>query len=158
MLSATIAVYLRAFEDVVVVLRPEDTALARDLKAEFPRLGIVESPDAASGMGHSLAAGIHALDGWSYVFVGLGDMPFVEEHTLRALRERIEVADVPAIVQPTFERTPGHPVGFHAAYFKELGRLRGDAGARAVLARHPDRLIRVETADQGVVRDLDHPE
>ena len=47
----------------------------------------------------------------------------------------------------------GHPVGFAAELFSELVMLKGDEGARRLLARYPT--AAVELDDPGVLLDID---
>jgi molybdenum cofactor cytidylyltransferase len=153
LLDASVALYAAAFERLVVVLRPED-----DLLAAVPAaVRVVRCADAHLGMGHSLACGARAAEGWSQVFVALADMPWVRAETLRALQATLAEAPADAIVQPVYQGKPGHPVGFGATHLPALTRMSGDAGARELLATAGDRLVRVPVDDPGVLQDLDTP-
>ncbi|HEX7690708.1 MAG TPA: nucleotidyltransferase family protein [Burkholderiaceae bacterium] len=102
------------------------------------------------GMGDSIAAGvsIHAsAGGW---LVLPGDMPFVQPATLRAVAEALDQQPI-AYAQHHGRR--GHPVGFAAELFSELVVLKGDEGARRLLARYPT--APVELDDAGVLFDID---
>lgn len=175
LLAATLARYRQAFDELIVVLRPEDAGRAAELERES-RTGEDASPltvvycrDAADGMGHSLAAGARAVAEDHSLFVGLGDMPFVRVDTLRELRNRLSAAvnggDRRCIVQPvhadaTAPSPPraGHPVGFGPALLDELRRCRGDAGARHLLREPGRRILRPALDDPGLVRDVDAPD
>lgn len=160
MLCATAELYARAFAETVVVVRPEDEGLRTRLADESGVRSVI-AEDAAGGMGCSLAAGIRAVSGWSYAFIGLGDMPFVSPGTLSRLRETMEQLLARdrdhAILQPWHDDRPGHPVGFAAAHFGALAALTGDEGARRVLRDVPDDVVRLEVDDPGVLQDLDEP-
>ena len=52
----------------------------------------------------------------------------------------------------------GHPVGFGAAYRKELLNLQGDTGARGLLVRDQARLVQIGTDHPGIFADIDTPE
>jgi CTP:molybdopterin cytidylyltransferase MocA len=52
--------------------------------------------------------------------------------------------------------TVGVPAIFPRSRFTELGELRGDVGARRLLQRHPDRLVRVPMDSAAL--DIDTPE
>lgn len=156
MLLGTLAVYVMAFERVAVVLRPEDDMTA-DVRARFPAVLCISAPLAHLGMGNSLAAGTTAVSAWPYLFVGLADMPFILPQTLIRLRDTLEEASQPTILQPLYEGTPGHPVGFHQVFFSELQALTGDQGARRLIEGHRGALLQVETKDPGVIKDIDTP-
>jgi len=177
LLAATLAAYRRAFNEVIVVLRPEDAGRVEQLDRDSAEgdgaapLTVVFCADAAHGMGHSLAAGARAVGDGRSVFVGLGDMPFLQPKTLRALIDTLSAAvrtgDQRCIVQPhcssgasTGEQTPrgGHPVGFGPGLLAELRHCRGDRGARQLLEEAGPHLLRPTFDDAGLLRDVDVPD
>jgi len=102
------------------------------------------------GMGDSIAAGVsqHAsATGW---LVLPADMPLVQPATLRAVADALDQQPI-AFAQHRGRR--GHPVGFAAELFSELVMLKGDEGARRLLARYPT--AAVELDDPGVLFDID---
>jgi len=102
------------------------------------------------GMGDSIAAGvsIHAsATGW---LVLPADMPLVRPGSLRAVADALDQQPI-AFAQHRGRR--GHPVGFGAELFSELVMLKGDEGARRLLARYPT--AAVELDDPGVLFDID---
>lgn len=143
-----------AFADVRVVLRAgergEDFGLPGDCR-------IVASPEAAAGMGHSLAAGAGSLrDSQAQaVAILLGDMPWIEPATLCRLAD---AASASTIVLPRHAGQYGHPVIFGRDFWPALARLRGDEGARAVVRAHQGCWTVVEVADAGVWLDVDTPQ
>ena len=151
MLARTAARYAEVFPNVLVVVAPGDDDAAALVR---PRCDVVVAEDAREGMGRSLAAGVAAARGHAHVFVGLADMPFVEATTLRRLRS---LAGPGRIVRPMFRSRPGHPVGFAEDHFEALSRLRGDEGAREVVAANPRALVTLWTDDPGVTHDIDQP-
>ena len=111
---------------------------------------IVPQELAALGMGHSIAAGVAACadaPGWLLL---PGDMPMVKPATLLAVAAALEHHPV-AYAQ--YQGRRGHPVGFAAELYSELMMLRGDEGARRIVARYP--AIGVDVDDPGVLIDLD---
>ena len=142
-----------ALDRVVAVVRPDVPELSRALGGAGVEVTVC--PDAASGMGHSLAHAIAATPEASGWVVALADMPFVSPETIRrvaaALRDGAELA------APSYRGARGHPVAFAARYRHELESLTGDAGARAVLKRDHQRIRVVEVDDPGVLRDIDTP-
>ena len=153
MLSRTLNLYRAVFEDVVVVIRPDEPQIAALVQAAGAR--IVEAADASRGQSRSLAAGVAALDQGPGLVVGLGDMPFVAPATLRAIVD--EMSAYPEhIVRPRHAGRPGNPVGFPAAARAALAAIEGDTGAREVVAAS-DRIRFVEVDDPGVLTDVDRP-
>lgn len=154
LLAASLARAEAVFDEVHLVLRPED---------DPARLGvpdgarIIRCQDANRGMGHSLAAGARALAGHpaEALAVLLGDMPWIAEASLRALQAQ---AAPRRIVFPRYQGERGHPVLFGRDFWAELQGLDGDQGARPVLQAHPDACVALALDDPGVLRDVDHPD
>ena len=147
--------HLRAVfeENVFVVVRPE----AKELSDLFRREGckVVVCENAAEGMGASLACAVRAAADAEGFVVALGDMPFIRASTIVAVREAL-AAGAP-LAAPFFRARRGHPVGIAARYRGELERLRGDEGARNLLANHAAELVKIPVGDPGVMRDIDTP-
>jgi molybdenum cofactor cytidylyltransferase len=141
----------QALPSVVAVVRPGDDELARLLRAEG--VEVVVCADAALGMGASLACGVRSAakaQGWIVV---LGDMPLIRAETIRAVETAI--ARGAAIAAPCYRGQRGHPVGFSAEFYPALSELRGDQGARSVLAHNSHRIVLLESDDDGICRDID---
>ena len=102
------------------------------------------------GMGDSIAAGVSVQSSASGWLVLPGDMPLVRPESLRAVAEALGEQPI-AFAQYRGRR--GSPVGFAAELFSELVMLKGDEGARRLLARYPT--AAVEVADSGVLFDID---
>ena len=140
-----------ASEMAVVLVVSE--ALAAETRGLIPGedMVIVDARSQTTwGMGDSIAAGvsIHAsASGW---LVLPGDMPLVRPDSLRAVAAALDQQPI-AFAQHRGRR--GHPVGFGAELFSELVMLKGDEGARRLLARYPT--APVELDDPGVLFDID---
>jgi len=141
---------------VVAVVRPGAHELSRNLSAEGCE--VVVCDNAAEGMGASLACAARAAarlyppaDGY---LVALGDMPFVRPSSIGAVRDAL-AAGAP-LAAPFWRARRGHPVGIAGRFHADLLALRGDEGAKALLAAG-HRLVKVPVGDPGVLRDIDTP-
>ena len=114
---------------------------------------IIYAPLQPFGMGTSLACGVRALPSCAAIVVALADMPRVESKTVMQLQQAL-IADT-SIVVPYYRGVRGHPVVFGAHWRSELEALSGDVGARALLKRHAQQVVRLECADPGVLIDID---
>ena len=115
----------------------------------------VRNEQSTAGMGYSLAAGVESLSAdLAGIFVVLGDMPEIRAEDYRRLAEAHE-AQPARICVPVWNEQRGHPVLFGAAYRDALARLTGDVGARHVLSRHADHVVRVPASSPGVLADFD---
>ena len=102
------------------------------------------------GMGDSIAAGVALQARASGWLVLPGDMPLIRPSSLCAVAAALDQLPI-AYAQHRGRR--GHPVGFGAELFSELVTLKGDVGARRLLARYP--AAAVELDDPGVLLDID---
>jgi molybdenum cofactor cytidylyltransferase len=129
-----------------------------ELAGQLAQLGlqVVANPKAAQGMGTSIACGVAAsrvARGW---VIALADMPWVPPGVIREVAGALlQGAD---IVAPVCQGRRGHPVGFSARHGAALRELRGDAGARGIIATHRAALQLIETDERGVIIDVDVPE
>ncbi|HEY5900076.1 MAG TPA: nucleotidyltransferase family protein [Burkholderiales bacterium] len=137
--------------EVIVVLR--DASNASLFEDEGCKAVVCET--ATEGMGASLACGARAAGRCDGYIVALADMPFVRPSTIAAVRKALE--EGAALVAPYFRARRGHPVGFGGGFHDELVALRGDEGARRVLAANEARLVKIPVGDPGVIRDIDTP-
>lgn len=154
MAVAALRPLLAVTTQVVAVVRP-GSVLADPLAREGAR--IVYTQESNDGMGHSLAAGVSALEeGAQGCIIALGDMPYVGVPTVRGVARALEAGA--SLVAPTYRGTRGHPVGFSRLWFNTLRRLQGDTGARDLLAVYRDCLELMPVADPGVLADVDRPE
>ena len=121
--------------EVVVITgdRSDDVALAL---AGLP-VRVVREPRFGDGMATSLGRGVLELRTADAIMVTLGDMPGVLPETYRRIAARWRATGA-AIVVPRYAdaAAPSHPTLFGSALFDELLALRGDVGARSVIARH----------------------
>jgi molybdenum cofactor cytidylyltransferase len=139
---------------VVAVVRPDSDQLISSLKAEGCEVVVCEN--AAEGMGASLACAARAAGEADGYLIALADMPFLRRTTIAAVRDAL-VGGAP-LVAPYFRARRGHPVGLSHEFFHELLALRGDEGAKRLLAAHEKQMVKIPVGDPGALRDIDRPE
>ncbi|MEJ2142313.1 MAG: nucleotidyltransferase family protein [Gammaproteobacteria bacterium] len=124
-------------------------------KPELEQLGmkVVINEQAEQGMGSSIAHGVSASEAASGWLIALADMPYIKTETISLLADKLK--EGASIVAPQFNQKRGHPVGFNKSYKAQLLALRGDVGARHIIARHQDQLELVTINDPGVRTDID---
>lgn len=125
--------------------------------AELGDCHLVDNPEWPTGMGSSLRAGLAALpEDVPAVLVMLVDTPGVTPAAVARLLSAH--ADGAQLAAAGYHGLRGHPVLIGSRYFAEAASgAVGDAGARAVLAAHPDQLRLVECGDIATPDDLDTP-
>lgn len=139
--------------DVVLVLghRADEIRAAVELG---PGTRVAVNPDYAQGQATSLRTGLRAAGETSQaVVVILGDQPGVTGLMVRTVVETY-LATGSKIVQASFRGKPNHPTLFDRELWPELEAVEGDQGAREILKKHPEMLVRVQF-DRDVPPDLD---
>lgn len=155
MLAAVAGVFARVFARTAVVVPPGD-AFGLEL---CTRLGLEAVPNerCREGQGTSLAAAMQwslAQPGLQAVAVGLGDMPWVREDTLAALRDAlVRFPGEPAM--PLWQGRPGNPRGIPRRCFASLAQASGAQAAAHRIDWDAARTVAVD--DPGIVRDVDTP-
>ncbi|MBQ3663988.1 MAG: nucleotidyltransferase family protein [Clostridia bacterium] len=160
----TVRVYASREFDVSVLVTNADNRVVQETAAgRFDAVPINPHPE--RGISSSIRIGIQSLflnavekgrilDG---VLFGVCDQPGLSPDTVQKLMNVF--ADHPnRIVAPAREDGKrGNPVIFPIGIVPELMELEGDRGGGAVIAKHPDLLLTVETAAEELY-DIDTPE
>lgn len=141
-----------ALPGAIAVVRAGVPELEGGLVAAGPRVTVC--PDAALGMGASLAHAVRTVGPAAGYVVALADMPFILPATIEAVAAALRSGA--SVVAPRYAGERGHPVGISGRHYAQLVALSGDAGARALVKAEPATLL--DCADPGVVRDIDTPD
>jgi molybdenum cofactor cytidylyltransferase len=108
------------------------------------------------GMASSIRAGMARLpSSCSAVLLMLADQAAVTAEDLKRLAS-VWRRQPEYIVAARYGVTTGVPAIFPRSAFFDLNSLRGDVGARVLLQRNPDRVVRVPMASAAI--DIDTPE
>lgn len=133
-----------AIDPLVVVLG----ARASEIRGQmtFGAFDVVVAEDWAEGQSASLRAGIAALRGVDAILICLGDQPFI---TPQVIAGTLDPDDSAAdAIRAAYGGVPGHPVLLKRRLLDRVGGLRGDVGARDLLAQ-----ARVRTWEAGHLCD-----
>ncbi len=143
-------------DEVVVVVGAEAEQVASAIGDQGQR--VVLNPDFALGQSTSLRAGLAALSPETEaVLFLLGDQPEVGPEVIDALIDAHRAEGV-TIAQATYGGVPANPVLFARAIFPELAEVTGDEGARSVMKRHANEIVRVDVSDGPPPGDVDTDE
>lgn len=139
------------FSHKFAIVRPEPSEL--HVKLERREFDMLPNDQPELGISHSIAmAAAHAealkCDG---LVIVLADMPNIPVSHLTNLCAQAE--DRRAIICTSNGMTPSLPAFFGRSHFGQLQQLRGDTGARALLAQ----AVEIEIA-QSMLHDVDVPE
>jgi probable selenium-dependent hydroxylase accessory protein YqeC len=150
---------------VVVVTGPDSSAATAALRNDCPTGGyeVVGNPSPEAGMASSLQVGVTRLAGGRDLLVLLGDQPLVTKETLSRLLAARAGSPRAAAVALAYAGDTGRaaggvgpPVLLHRSLRPQLLELRGDQGARLLLARYADAVTGVACeADEAL--DVDTP-
>jgi molybdenum cofactor cytidylyltransferase len=146
---------VEAVSRTVVVLgaRAEEIRAAVDLRGA----DVVVCEDWATGMAASLRCGVEALGDVDWAVVTLGDQPRITSRLIASVcDEAARSGSSVGAVRTTFDGVPGHPVALSRSLLDEVRSLRGDVGARELLAAHP--VVTVEADPESRPGDVDTPD
>ncbi len=145
-------------QKVMVTLPSKDTT--RRLALSGLDIRIIDVPDAKTGMGASLRAGIKALspedDG---VLVALADMPDISKDDYLKIINSFRIdADENIYRAATADGQPGNPVLLPRWALENPTAFQGDSGARHLLQKHASRVHLVPLDGNRAITDLDTPQ
>jgi molybdenum cofactor cytidylyltransferase len=146
-----------ATDSLVVVVGHESTAVIAALADLDAR--VVDNPAWADGLATSLRSGIASFSAdvdVDAVVVTLGDQPRIDPRLIRSVIAAWRQWERP-IVSARYRGMRGHPVLFAREVFAELLALEGDAGARLLIERNPERVSYVDI-DALAPQDVDTPD
>jgi molybdenum cofactor cytidylyltransferase len=147
-----IGVFGSAGLNVVVVLGHE----ADRIRAGIARAAtLIVNHDHALGQLTSLQCGLRAAGAVDAAFFTPVDYPSFEAATVRSLMDAYSGSE--SAVVPMTQGRRGHPVLIGRQMIDEILALPVDATAREVIHRHVPTTKYVDTDDEGILRDIDHP-
>ncbi len=152
LLEKTLSTIPDTFTRKILVVKKDDAGLAEQFSKTW-EICLAEAPE--SGMANSLASAIAQAESWEGAIIALGDMPFIASQTYIQIQQTLTENN---IVIPVHKGQRGNPVGFRRKYFTEIGNLQGDKGARPVLEKYRSQCVELETADSGILKDIDRPD
>lgn len=139
--------------DIIVVTGNEFSEVRKAIKQQVE---FTHNPDYDMGLCTSLKVGIKSLhadcDG---VMVCLGDMPYISSKSYDALLDAFEKGH---IIVPTSHGKIGNPLVFSSEFFKDFEILEGDKGARGLLKKYPEKVIKVDLNTDAIFDDIDTPQ
>lgn len=147
------ALRLRAATDAVIAVVGHDGDAVRDALAGWD-IRIVENREWEQGLSMSIRRGVEAMPADAEaIVVAVGDQPGLDASVTHAVISRWRETGLP-IVSASYRGVRGHPVLFARSVFAELLELEGDAGARLLIERSPDRVAYVDV-DAEMPPDID---
>lgn len=140
---------ITALPNSMAVVQPQQI----ERKKILQELGfvVIESTNAAHGMGYAIADAIQAsknADGW---LIALADMPWLTSELIQQVGAKI--INPQCIAAPRFHGKRGQPVAFGAVWFERLIVLSGDSGAKELLQAAV--IDWVDWCDDSIHRDVD---
>jgi molybdenum cofactor cytidylyltransferase len=144
-------------EHIIVVTGPD----FQDVGNEINNLDvtIAYNKDFMRGQLSSIHTGLKAAEQFQpdAILLHPVDHPLITADTITFLIEKYKAASFP-IVLPIHQNKRGHPVIFSSSLFPELYAASPDIGARSVVWNHRADVLDIETADKGILQNIDTPE
>jgi len=138
LLEHTVDMANDAVANPVIVVLGADAALLENI-VDDKKVHIVKNKEWKEGMASSIRCGLNTLlqiaPSSDAVILMVCDQPFVSSPLLNELIAKQKNSGKP-IVSSQYEETFGPPALFYKSIFPELLKLKGDAGARKIIAQH----------------------
>lgn len=157
LLQKTLAHVLQLNLPTILVLRPQDELLGKDLVGEHREnklLSVFYAANPQRGMGANMAQVFKSPPDWDGALIFLGDMAWIKPETSRLL---IDSFERDSITVPVHEGRHGHPVLFPKACYSQLAVLDGETGGKRLLQAGYFGVIEVHVDDKYTMEDLDTP-
>jgi molybdenum cofactor cytidylyltransferase len=156
MLEAAATNLRTAVDDLVIVIRDEIKLIQHaNVVATKLNCRVVVNDAANSGMASSIICGVRATTDDNACLIALADMPYIGAETFSKLVNALRNCAADGIVQPQYQGTLGHPVGFASRYRTALLDLQGDRGARSVIETNSEVVRTIDVDDRGILVDVD---
>ncbi len=144
-------------DEVVVVAGFEEDRIRKVLQNRRCRL--VTNEEFLTGPSTSVRKGVRSvMDRAEAVLILPGDVAFINSQSIDLVIEAY-LKTKSQIVVAAHRGIPGHPILFDKSLFKDILRIDEETkGLKAVVKRHPDLILKVETGSDKVLIDIDTEE
>jgi len=128
------------------------------------RLETVINKRYRNGMSSSLKAGMSkaAERGYDSIMFLLGDQPMINSREIDMMIDKFHASEkdicVPVCRNHDGANQRGNPVIFGKKFYPLLSEIKGDKGAREIIARHPEHIVSVSIDDPVFFADIDFKE
>jgi len=137
--------------ELIIVLGHQKEIIEK-LIGKNERIKFVFNKDFEKGMATSIKTGINNLSKETEAFfVCLGDMPFINKDIFNML---IKSKSKKEIVVPTYKNKQGNPILFQISMKEKIMTIDGDIGAKKILELNKDKILNIETNDQGTTKNF----
>ncbi len=140
-------------EEIIVVVGHRAEEVVKSISGRPVKIAVNRQYE--QGMSTSITAGLSLASAKSRGFmVVLGDQPFVDVEIIDALIQAF-ACHSNGIVVPVYEGKRGHPVVLSTKYKRELISLKGDVGARSIIADHKEDVFELPVNSRAIIDDID---
>jgi len=143
-------------DKITVVLGAEAETIKKTV--DLSGTSVVINRDYQKGQLSSLIAAIkHTPQETDAILVCLVDHPFITERIVNKIISKFKETSSPIIV-PVFKGERGHPTLFSSSLFNELVNAPQEKGARYILYSNEEKILELETSDNGIAVGIDTPD
>jgi molybdenum cofactor cytidylyltransferase len=141
---------------ITVVLGAEAETVKRSV--DLSGTDVVINKNYQEGQLSSLIAAIQQThQDTDAILICLVDNPFITKEVVNRIISKWKESNS-AIVVPVFNKRRGHPTLFSRSLFAELLSAPQEEGARAVIHANADKILEVETSENGILISIDTPD
>ena len=139
-----------SIDQLIIVLGHQNKTI-KGLIKKNDRIRFALNDNYESGMASSIKIGIDNLpEKTKAFFICLGDMPMVKQNIYNLL---IQSKDSGEIIVPTFKGQQGNPVLFSISMKNKIKTIKGDSGAKKIIAMNKNKTSICEIKDESITID-----
>ena len=139
-----------SIDQLIIVLGHQNKTI-KGLIKKNDRIRFALNDNYESGMASSIKIGIDNLpEKTKAFFICLGDMPLVKQNIYNLL---IQSKDSGEIIVPTFRGQQGNPVLFSISMKNKIKTIKGDSGAKKIIAMNKSKTLTCEIKDESITKD-----
>ena len=155
-------ILLSSVEELIVVLGYQKEIIEKTID-KHEKIKFVFNKEFDSGMASSIKVGLnHLSEKTEAFFICLGDMPEINENIYNQLIAEYLVNHVDnllckngkEIIVPKYKGQQGNPVLFNESMKEKIMSIAGDVGAKKILELNNDKILNIETNDQGITKNF----
>ena len=138
--------------DELIIVIGYQKKIIQDILEKNKKIKFAINENFADGMSTSIKTGLdHLSKKCDAFFICLGDMPMINKKIYNHL---ISYKNNKDIVVPTYNNKQGNPVLFSKSMKSKIMSIEGDAGAKKILEKNKDKILKVKINDINITRDF----
>jgi len=149
-------------DELIIVLGHEKEKIKNLIKPN-KKIIFAYNKDFKNGIASSIKVGLNHISNSSEAFfISLADMPGINQNiynklikAMRNYNKKLKPRYRKEIIIPTYENENGNPILFSIFMKSNIMSISGDRGAKEVIEKNKDKILKVPFVGNGIILDFD---